>query len=223
MNLYLDIDGVLIKDGRPANGLQEFLEYATEHFNCYWLTTHCRNGGNRVAEHLKNFLPNELLVPTEKIQPRDWITLKTEAIDFSQPFLWLDDYLPVAEKRVLEQNNSLANFVKIELQKNTNQLQSVIIQLDQLLIDCVHLKLKPLMISHDNSPNSLAYKMSVCVDCGKYIDTLGNLKMFEEDVSEKLGKEWKWEETYRTPEEIASWPDGSKNTAYVSYNKGYPK
>ena len=133
MNIYLDIDGVLIKDGKPANGLQEFLKFATDHFNCYWLTTHCRNGGNRVAEHLKNFLPNELLTLTEKIQPRDWVTLKTEGINFSQPFLWLDDYLMVAEKQVLEENNCLKNCVKINLQTDPNQLQSVQKQLKQLI------------------------------------------------------------------------------------------
>jgi hypothetical protein len=127
MNLYFDIDGVLIqKDGKPANGLLEFLEYTTEHFNCYWLTTHCRNGGNRVAQHLKNFLPNELLTLTEKIQPNDWINLKTDGIDFSQPFLWLDDYLMIAEKQVLEKNNCLQNCIQINLMADPNQLLQVL-------------------------------------------------------------------------------------------------
>lgn len=132
MNLYLDIDGVLIKDGKPANGLQEFLVYATEHFDCYWLTTHCRSGGNRVVEHLKNTLPNELLSLTGKIKPKDWVTLKTEAIDFIQPFIWLDDYLMEAEKRVLEQNGCLENYIKIELQKTPNQLLDILKQLKLL-------------------------------------------------------------------------------------------
>ncbi len=126
MNIYLDIDGVIINDGKPANGLKEFLEYVTEHFNCYWLTTHCAGGGNRVDEHLKNFLPNELLVLTKKIQPNDWNKLKTDGIDFGQPFLWLDDWLPIAEKRGLEQNNCLQNCIQIDLRTNPDQLQSVL-------------------------------------------------------------------------------------------------
>ena len=134
MNLYFDIDGVLIqKDGKPANGLLEFLEYTTANFNCYWLTTHCAGGGNRVDEHLENYLSDELLLLTKKIQPNDWNNLKTDGIDFSQPFLWLDDWLPLAEKRVLEQNNCLENCLKIDLRENPNQLQSVLKQLKQLI------------------------------------------------------------------------------------------
>ena len=126
MNLYLDIDGVLIKDGKPANGLQEFLEYATDHFHCYWLTTHCRNGGSRVVQHLKNTLPDKLLSLTDKIQPRNWITLKTEGIDFKQSFLWIDDYLMEAERKILKQYNCLDSFVKVDLKNNPEQLNEII-------------------------------------------------------------------------------------------------
>ncbi|MDP3957737.1 MAG: hypothetical protein Q8Q10_04525 [bacterium] len=42
MKLYLDIDEVLLtRQGEPAEGLTEFLKFATENFDCYWLTTHC--------------------------------------------------------------------------------------------------------------------------------------------------------------------------------------
>ena len=126
MNLYLDIDGVIIKQGKPANGLREFLKFAAEHHNCYWLTTHCRNGGNRTVEHLQNFLPPELLELTKKIQPKDWVSLKTEAIDFRQPFLWLDDYMLTAEKQALEKRGCLQNYILIDLIKNPNQLEDIV-------------------------------------------------------------------------------------------------
>mgnify|MGYP001791902004 CR=1 FL=1 len=126
MNLYLDIDGVLVKDGKPANGLREFLEFATEHHNCYWLTTHCRSGGNRVNEHLKNFLSSEILNLTRKIQPRDWITFKTEAIDFKKSFLWLDYCIFDYEKDVLLKNSAMSNLQVIDLVSKPNQLLEIL-------------------------------------------------------------------------------------------------
>jgi hypothetical protein len=41
MNLYLDIEGVLLDRGESANGLKEFIGFAVENFDCYWLSTHC--------------------------------------------------------------------------------------------------------------------------------------------------------------------------------------
>jgi len=60
MNIYLDIDGVLItKNGQPALGVVEFLTYLTKNHTVYWLTTHCRGGESNAVEYLKNKLPNE--------------------------------------------------------------------------------------------------------------------------------------------------------------------
>lgn len=43
MNIYLDIDGVLItKNGQPAEYVEEFLEHIINKHNVFWLTTHCR-------------------------------------------------------------------------------------------------------------------------------------------------------------------------------------
>lgn len=54
MNIYLDIDGVLLVDvGKPAHlaneenlaiGAAEFIKYAADNFDVYWLTTHCMDG-----------------------------------------------------------------------------------------------------------------------------------------------------------------------------------
>ena len=44
MKLYIDIDGVLLKlrDPHPAGYAKEFISYIVEHFDCYWLATHCK-------------------------------------------------------------------------------------------------------------------------------------------------------------------------------------
>ena len=55
--LYLDIDGVLLtRDGSLANHSTEFLRWAVENFECYWLTTRDRNGLENIISAFKNQL-----------------------------------------------------------------------------------------------------------------------------------------------------------------------
>lgn len=43
MNIYLDIDGVILaNDKQPALHAKEFLKYITDNYPTYWLTTHCK-------------------------------------------------------------------------------------------------------------------------------------------------------------------------------------
>lgn len=44
-SLYLDIDGVLLANEESlAIGAAEFVKYAADNFDVYWLTTHCMDG-----------------------------------------------------------------------------------------------------------------------------------------------------------------------------------
>ena len=44
-NIYLDIDGVLLANEENLSiGAVEFIKYAVEYFDVYWLTTHCMRG-----------------------------------------------------------------------------------------------------------------------------------------------------------------------------------
>jgi len=126
MNIYLDIDGVLItKDGQPANYVGEFLEYMVSNHDVYWLTTHCQGDNRQVIRYLANKLPKECFQFLDKIQPTSWKTLKTEAIDYTKEFLWFDDYIMQSEINILEQNNVLRSFVQIDLKNEPDKLKDV--------------------------------------------------------------------------------------------------
>jgi len=128
MNIYIDIDGVILTNNlRPAEHLGEFLKYILESHNVYWLTTHCKGDNLNAIIYLKQFLPNELIKLCEKIKPTSWQTLKTEAIDFSKDFLLLDDYLLEAEKEVLKNHEKLSSWIKIDYDKNYNQLLNLLL------------------------------------------------------------------------------------------------
>ena len=100
MNVYLDIDGVLLaNEENLATGAPEFIKYAVEHFDVYWLTTHCMDGDPAHAIEYLNRASTEDLRPwLEMFKPVTWSLKKTEAIDFSKPFLWFDDDCFTGEK-----------------------------------------------------------------------------------------------------------------------------
>lgn len=125
MNIYLDIDGVLLqKSGIVANHFDDFIEFVVLNHDVFWLTTHCNNGENRAIEHIKrdNKLSEKTIKYLEKIKPTSWQTLKTEAIDFSKDFIWLDDYLMESEASILKENNASEKIILVNLKDNPDSL-----------------------------------------------------------------------------------------------------
>ena len=103
---YIDIDGVLLKgkeDG-PVENIHELISFAVSNFDCYWLTTHCKGDAQTAIDYLSEYLAEEDIELLREVKPTDWRTLKTEAIDFTSDFYWIDDYVMRAEKEILFAN-----------------------------------------------------------------------------------------------------------------------
>lgn len=127
MDIYLDIDGVLLtKYKQPANHVKEFLEYVTEKYSTYWLTTHCKGDAEYTINQISQYFDDQVLAVMKKIKPTNWNLSKTEAIDFSRSFLWFDDYIFDFEKVELIKTNALKNWVLVDLVKNPDQLMYLI-------------------------------------------------------------------------------------------------
>jgi len=134
-NIFLDIDGVILANEENLSiGAEEFIKYAVENFDVYWLTTHCTQSD---ATHAINYVMragSESLRPhLEKLIPTSWSDNKTEAIDFSKPFLWFDDDCYLAEKRDLEANNAFNSWVEVDLRNYPDQLQREIKLLESFI------------------------------------------------------------------------------------------
>ncbi len=128
MNIYLDIDGVLLaNEKQAAMHADEFLQAVLAKYpdSTYWLTTHCWRGENRTMEVLRPVLQAETTELVKKIKPTDWGDLKTDAIDFSQPFKWFDDDLLPAERQILTNHNSLGSWIEVDLMRNSFQLREL--------------------------------------------------------------------------------------------------
>lgn len=123
-NIYLDIDGVILANEENLSiGAEEFIKYAVDNFDVYWLTTHCTDGDSTHAINYVMRAANEELRPhLEKFIPVSWTDSKTEAIDFSKPFLWFDDDLYESERRDLVSNAAQDSWIQIDLNKFPDQL-----------------------------------------------------------------------------------------------------
>jgi len=129
MNLYFDIDGVLLtRNKQVPNGASELLDYATQNFNCYWLTTHCRTATNRALEYLTEFYQEDDLLKISKILPTDWNDSKTEALNWSSDFLWFDDFAFKFEQIELKKRNRLDSLVLVNLDRE-DELSRILTQL----------------------------------------------------------------------------------------------
>lgn len=129
MNIYLDIDGVLLaNETNTANYADELLQAVVKEYpdTTYWLTTHNWKGENNVKEVLAPYLKPETVAILDKIKPTVWDELKTEGIDFTEKFLWLDDDLWEDELKELEKHNATENFILIDLNKDPDQLKTII-------------------------------------------------------------------------------------------------
>lgn len=129
MNIYLDIDGVLLaNESNAAPHADDFLKHILKKYpdSTYWLTTHNWRGENRAIEVLSPTLKPDTVELLKKIKPTEWGELKTDAINFDEDFLWFDDDLWPDEMKVLEQNNATGRMVMIDLNKDPDILKKLI-------------------------------------------------------------------------------------------------
>ena len=123
MNIYLDIDGVLLaNDLCVANHASEFVEYMVKNYPVYWLTTHCKGDAIFTVRFLERFFDPKTIEIMKMIRPTNWETLKTEAVDFSKPFLWFEDNLFREEANILREKNCFDSWIQIDLRNDQNQL-----------------------------------------------------------------------------------------------------
>lgn len=126
--IYLDVDGVILANEKhAANYADTFLRYIINNYPVTWLTTHCMdNDPETVMERLQGLLEPDTMELLAEVGGAKWSLWKTEAIDFSKPFLWLDDDCYAEEQEALSSHGVLANWVEIDLSRNENQLKDLL-------------------------------------------------------------------------------------------------
>ncbi|MGE5516432.1 MAG: hypothetical protein ACM31D_11500 [Bacteroidota bacterium] len=146
MHLYLDVDGTLLRRSgharlrgelAPADYLRPFLEWATASFTCIWLTSRSRDGddGNLRAAFRQAIGPGAEADAVEsllrRITPVAWRDFKAEAIDFAQPFLWLDDAPEEESLDVLLRHGAEASWVPVAIDQRPDDLRRAMAELQR--------------------------------------------------------------------------------------------
>lgn len=131
MNIYLDIDGVLIaNEMHAAMHANDFLRYVLTKYpdSTYWLTTHCQGDASVPMSHISHLFDDDVAELMKKMKPTKWFpsSSKTAAIDFSQPFLWFDDDLFPNERIELLKHGVLENWIQIDLRKDPDCLGKIL-------------------------------------------------------------------------------------------------
>ncbi|TGD81738.1 hypothetical protein [Hymenobacter wooponensis] len=117
IRLYLDIDGVLLtkRNTQSPDFGAEFIVFVTQYFDCYWLTTHCRGLAHTAVQYLASFYGVSTLQHLQAVKATMWETLKTEAIDFSTDFYWLEDAPFKSEQLALHKHGLTDRLLLVDL------------------------------------------------------------------------------------------------------------
>ena len=123
--MYLDIDGVLLTKrlNRPAVNVVQFIEFVTKNFECFWLTTHCKGSKRTALQYLKQFLEPHVIEQLETVKPTMWTTMKTEALDLTSDFYWLDDNPFQMEMEFLRSHDNLDRLILVDLNNKDELLE----------------------------------------------------------------------------------------------------
>ena len=140
VNIYLDIDGVLLhrQKNRAPIGVDYFLRTLNKLImsgnDVYWLNTHCNGDASTAVKYIEPYLTRHRSTAIiELIKPTTW-TVKTQGIDFSKPFLWFDDKpLGWADKEAMKTHGATDSLVIIDLNKHPFALISIAFKLKQMV------------------------------------------------------------------------------------------
>jgi hypothetical protein len=144
--IYLDVDGVLLRRS-PINssglelspGAEAFLAYLVESFDVRWLTTRCRAGmPNDVARAFRHAmqvtnLPPKLAELIDLVEPAPWNACKTEGIDLTADFFWIDDNPTPRALQVLTQHGCEHRWIEARVDHDPVDLLRVHHVLDERL------------------------------------------------------------------------------------------
>lgn len=126
-NIYIDVDGVILTRGVvPALHLDKFLRYILTNYSVFWLTSRCHGDSKGIIKYLSQFLLPETVAMLKAIKPTSFALDKTEAIDFSRRFFWLDDELFASEKNTLRKHDNYDSWIQVNLMENPDQLLHLI-------------------------------------------------------------------------------------------------
>lgn len=138
MKVYLDIDGVLLgKAGQGivlASGATKLVKHLLEHYDCHWLTTHCRGDVQGPLSYLRPYVDASFMNLLEEIKPTNFDVYKTEAIDLTEDFIWIEDSPLRGELDALEEAGRLHCWKEVNTYLRAEDMELLLVELKQYVV-----------------------------------------------------------------------------------------
>lgn len=127
MNIYLEIDSILLVNGRLANHADAFLQAVMMKYPdaTYWLTPNDKVRRDEVGKLLTSQLKPETAALLDKIKVAEWNGVASDAIDFKQDFLWFGNELWQEDLKALEKHDVIERFILVDLAKEPDILEGL--------------------------------------------------------------------------------------------------
>lgn len=128
MNIYLNIEGILLVNGGTlANHADAFLQAVLTKYPdaTYWLTPNDEARREKTKALLTSQLKPETAGLLDKIKVAQWSGAESEAVNFEQDFLWFGNELWPEDLKALEKHEVTERFILIDLDKNPDILQGL--------------------------------------------------------------------------------------------------
>ena len=142
--IYLDVDGVLLRRSRVSRSgfelspyAEEFLAHLVASYNVFWLTTRCRaDMPNDLALAFRHAmqvasLPSKLAKLISAVEPAVWNSCKTEGIDLTTNFFWIDDNPTPRALKVLAEHGCQDRWIEARVDHDSHDLLRVCRVLEQ--------------------------------------------------------------------------------------------
>lgn len=105
--IYLEIDKILIRNGKPTPHIKTFLEYITKRFDVYFLTKISADDIEKILEYVDQKVADKEILPLlENIQVKKWSDMRADGIDQSKKYIWYNSFdFDEDEEKFITDNN----------------------------------------------------------------------------------------------------------------------
>lgn len=134
IRVYLDVDGVLLGQDASkvilARHAARLVDFLLDHFDVYWLTTHCSGDAQPVLQYLSRFAPADFIARLRNIKPTQFGALKTNAL--AGDFYWIDDNPLQAEVTELQRRKMFDRWIEVNTRLRPDDLLFAIEELSSI-------------------------------------------------------------------------------------------
>lgn len=106
--IYLEVDGVILKNGKASPHVKPFISYIKRRFDVYFLTKITKDDIDIIIEHIDQKIDDkEVLSLLGDIKVKKWSEVRADGIDQNKNYLWYTNFDFDKEEEIFLTENNL--------------------------------------------------------------------------------------------------------------------